>query len=416
MKTLTSLFAAGILAAGLSTPALAQTELVVQYPYGAIFDPLMKELAVQFEKENQDIKVTYRTSYENYEDGSQRVMREAITKRMPDLTFQGLNRIRPLYERGIAVELNSFLSDEDKKSNGYGESMMSPAKFDGKTWALPFAVSLPVAYYNMDLVRKAQGSDELPQTWDGVITLANKIGALDEKVAGMGYNWHITGNWLWLAPLMSQGGKPLTDDGKVAFTGPEGKWTMELFSKIAKDAKQPNYTQSAQKQSFVAGNTGIYFTSTGSLNSLTKLSGGKFELKTGKFPDVKEDGTLPVGGNAVVMLTKDADKQKAAWKFIRYITGPVGNARVSPMTGYMSPNPVAAASLKEFLAANPNYQTVVDQLPLMDTWHAFPGRNGLKITDVIQDHMESIFSGRMADKPLEVNSDMAKDVQKLLPR
>ncbi|MGF1700221.1 ABC transporter substrate-binding protein [Photobacterium makurazakiensis] len=416
MKLLKTALAAGLLAAGLFNPAFSATELVVQYPYGPTFDPLMKELASRFEAENDDIKITYRTSYENYEDASQRVMREAITKRMPDISFQGLNRIRPLMERDIAISLDDFLTEDDRQQYGYGDAMMSPARFDGKTWAFPFAISLPVAYYNMDLVRAAQGNDSLPTTWDGVIELAQKVNALDGKESGLAYDWHITGSWLWLAPMMSQGGKPLDDNGKVAFNNEAGQWTMDLFARMTQEAKAQNYSRSAKEQSFVAGNMGIYFTSTGSLSKFTRMAGDNFELKTGPFPDVKAGGTLPVGGNAVVMLTKDQEKQQAAWQFIRFITGPEGNALVSPMTGYMSPNPIAAASLTDFLEQNPNYKTVVNQLPLMDTWHAFPGRNGLKITDVISDHMESIFSGRMADKPQAVNEKMAKDVQKLLPR
>jgi len=49
-------------------------------------------------------------------------------------------------------------------------------------------------------------------------------------------------------------------------------------------------------------------------------------------------------------------------------------------------------------------------------WYAFPGENGLKITDVINDHLQSIVSGTRAKEPQKVLDDMTASVQKLLPR
>jgi multiple sugar transport system substrate-binding protein len=45
-----------------------------------------------------------------------------------------------------------------------------------------------------------------------------------------------------------------------------------------------------------------------------------------------------------------------------------------------------------------------------------PGDNGLKITDVIKDHLNSIVSGARAKEPDAVLIDMTADVQKLLPK
>lgn len=96
-------------AMALSTSAMADTTIVVQYPYGELFDGLHKQLAQDFEQANPDIKVKFRSNYENYEDATQKVMREAITNQLPDVSFQGLNRVLPLYERNIAVPLISSL-------------------------------------------------------------------------------------------------------------------------------------------------------------------------------------------------------------------------------------------------------------------------------------------------------------------
>ena len=90
--------AAFSLAAGL---AHAQTEVIVQYPYAELFDGTHKRIIEEFAKVRPDIKVTLRAAYDSYEEGTQKVLREAVTNQMPDVTFQGLNRIRVLVDKNI---------------------------------------------------------------------------------------------------------------------------------------------------------------------------------------------------------------------------------------------------------------------------------------------------------------------------
>jgi multiple sugar transport system substrate-binding protein len=50
----------------------------------------------------------------------------------------------------------------------------------------------------------------------------------------------------------------------------------------------------------------------------------------------------------------------------------------------------------------------------MTGWYAFPGQNALKITDVINDHLQTVVNkSRKADAVLP---QMVADVQALLPR
>ena len=83
----------------------------------------------------------------------------------------------------------------------------------------------------------------------------------------------------------------------------------------------------------------------------------------------------------------------------------------------MPPNKVAnEIYLKDFYVQNPNHYTAVKQLPLLTRWYAFPGENGLKIPDVIKDHLQTIVSGKRAADSRAVLKDMTADVQQLLPR
>jgi len=155
----------------------------------------------------------------------------------------------------------------------------------------------------------------------------------------------------------------------------------------------------------------------GSLQTLTDQIGERFTLKTGPFPGVQPQGGLPAGGAAMVMLTRDKDRQQAAWQFMKFATQGVGAVIVAEETGYAPPNQkVNEEQLASFYSNHPNRAVMVEQLPLMRPWYAFPGANGLKITDIIRSHMESIVTGKRADDTDAVLTEMAEDVQALLPR
>lgn len=401
--------------------AAQATEIVIQYPYGELFNGTHQQIAAEFAKKRPDIKVSFRAPYDSYEEATQKILRESITKQMPDITFQGLNRIRIMVDRNIAVPLDDFIKAEKNfETEGFHQAMFDIGTQQGKVYALPFAISLPIAYYNLDLVKKAGGDpNNLPKTWDEVFALAKKIKALGGDVNGATIAWDITGNWLWQAPVFSQGGSMLNaDESKVAFDGPEGQFAINVFARFVKDAQMPNLTQPDMRAAFAAGKTGIHFTSTSDLAKTTEMIAGKFNLKTHVFPDVKPGvGRLPAGGNLGVITATDPTKQKAAWEVMKFWHGPEGAAIMAKTTGYMPPNKKANdVYLKDFYEKNPNNYTAVSQLGLLTKWYAFPGENGLKITDVIKDHLQSVVNGQRAGEPQAVLKDMARDVQKLLPK
>ena len=415
---LASVAIAGVMAAG---AAQAATEIVVQYPYGELFNETHKQIAAEFAKKNPDVKVTFRTAYDSYEEGTQKILREAVTNQLPDVTFQGLNRVRILVDRDIAVPMDDFIkAEKDFEKEGFHQAMFDIGTQNGKVYALPFAISLPITYWNLDLVKQAGGDPaNLPTTWDGVIALAKKIDALGPDINGITYVWDITGNWLWQAPVFAQGGTMLNaDESKVAFDGPEGQFAMKTLARFVTEANMPNLSQADARATFAAGKTGVHITSTSDLAKTTGMIGGKFELKTHVFPDVKPgSGRLPAGGNVAMIVSTDKAKQKAAWEFIKFATGPLGASIMAKTTGYMPPNKVANdVYLKDFYVQNPNNYTAVKQLPILTKWYAFPGENGLKITDVIKDHMNSIVTRSRSSEPEKVLEGMTRDVQKLLPK
>ncbi len=395
--------------------------LSVLHEKAFVFKDVHHQIANEFMANHPDVEIKFLAPAKAYEECVQIVLRGAITGSMPDVSYQGHNRVRIFVDRDLIVPLDGFIEAEtDWKEQGYSPSILSLGRHQGKQYGLAFAVSTPIMYANADLIKQAGGDpDNLPKTWDGVIDLAKKIDNLGDTVFGMYFDWSITGNWLWQALVFSNGGTMLTEDEKkVAFDGQAGIKAINLLSDMVTKTTMPNITRPESRQSFAAGTIGLHITSTSQLGAVTRMVGDKFELKTTTFP-LPEDSLnskVPAGGNMAVIHTKDKKKQKAAWEYIKFATGKIGSTYMVKSTGYMAGNEIPPKDpdlLGNFYKENPNYMASVRQLPIMTQWYAFPGKNGLKITDVIKDHMQRVVTKQ--DDPEKILKEMAQDVQKLLP-
>ncbi|MEO1399610.1 MAG: extracellular solute-binding protein, partial [Pseudomonadota bacterium] len=195
-----------------ATSAFAQDKTVVEfaYPYSGLFDVTYEKILPKFYEQNPGIEIKIRAAYENYEDGTNTILRESVSGNLPDVTMQGLNRQAILVEKGIAKSLEPFIGKEaDFSKEGYHPAMLSLSTFGDKVHGLPFSISLPVGYYNMDVMKKAGIADlnGLPKTWDDVVTVCGKL--MDAGVdTPMFWGWNITGNW-FLQSLMWTQGQPL---------------------------------------------------------------------------------------------------------------------------------------------------------------------------------------------------------------
>lgn len=414
------LIASMAIAVGLAAPALAEDKVTIEfaYPYSHLFDVTYEKIMPKFNAVYPNIEVKMRAAYENYEDGTNTILREAVAESLPDVTMQGLNRQAILVDKGIARSLEPFIAKEaDFAKDGYHAAMLELGTFQGQVHGLPFSVSLPVGYYNMDLMAKAgiTSTTQLPKTWDEVVEVCGKLRANGVKNP-MFWGWNITGNWFLQALMWSQDA-PTVKDGQANFGGAEGLKALQTMKKLFRGCDMQNLEWKAALSSFSAGEIGMMFWSTSAVGAVERAK-GDFELQTNEFPGM--GGTplgLPAGGNSALLVSSSKDPKvlDAAWKWLKFITSGEGAADVARTTGYMPPNKAAnEIILKDFYAQNPNKATAVRQLPLLREWQAYPGDKGLAVTQVIYDSIERIVVGD-ADDMSELQIEMMEEVSDLWP-
>jgi multiple sugar transport system substrate-binding protein len=425
MKWLNKITSVLGLATSLVAPALAQTPVTLDvlycYPSFARFH---EPLAADFMKKYPHIKIQFRAPSASYDDGHQVMLRSAVTNQLPDIYYAGYHLLgemaRTLERRNQIVDLVPFIKSEPSNwaSTNFAPRMMSLSQVDGKQYGLAFNASSPIMYFNTDLVKRAGGDPKnMPNTWDGLITLAGKIKALGGDVSGISYDVHAwPDDWLFQGMIYQLGGK-LVEPGskKVGFNNDSGLQALKTMRRFVTDGGMQLVDWDQSRQQFGAGKTGILFSTPAHLKIVTDMVGTKFEWGTARFPlDNKANGGVPTGGNAVVMLTKDAAKQKAAWEFIKYVTSPEAQKVVVEMTGYLPTNQVALSSnyLGPFYDKNPNFRTATTQIDKSLPWGGYPGGQSVRIWRAQRDVVSGVMRGEKS--PEAALPDLVKATEALM--
>ncbi|HVE48550.1 MAG TPA: ABC transporter substrate-binding protein [Casimicrobiaceae bacterium] len=377
--------------------------LDVLYAFPA-FARFHEPIAQEFMKRHPDIKIEFRAPAPTYDDGHQTMMRQAVTGQLPDVYYSGFHLLaelaRTLEKRKQVVDLGPLLAAESKefRDRNYSDRIVALGMVDGKLYGLPFNASTPIMYFNTELVTKAGGDPKkMPDNWEAVIALATKIKSGASDVAGVAYNTHDWPDvWLYHA-MITQAGGTVVDGERVPLGGPDlGIKALQNFRRFVSDAGMPLIDWDQSRQQFIAGKIGIFFDTPARLRQVTDLIGNKFTLGTAIFPiDNKAKGGLPTGGNAALITTSDPKKVKAAWEFLKFVTGPDAQKTVVETTGYLPTNLRATGQefLGPFYEKNPNFRTVASQMDRSVPWQGYPGGNSVRIWRAQREIITSVMRG-----------------------
>lgn len=416
---------AGLLAGAtaVSRTALAQQRgapaLRVNHTDPGLLGPVHQEVRRLWLEQDPSAVIDIEAANREYEEQTRNLLRQGMIDQAPDIAYVGLHRVRLFASRELIRPLGPLVAAEaDWAAMGWPPSVMSLAAVDGAPRGLPFAISIPIFYYNADLVARAGfDPDAFPTTWDGVFALLRKVSALGEPIRGGFFEYDNSGNWTFLALMTSQGASFMAPDERtLTLGGPEGLRALEIMAEFGRAGRMIAMARDQARQLFSGGNMGVMVSSSASLTALQRGAGGRFPVRTAPLPMLSPNGRLPSGGNAAVIMARDPARIRAAWDYIKFASGPVGQTVMVPRTGYMPINTIPVARpdmLGRFYAENPNHRTAVSQLDRVTSFFSFPGEHGLRITDVILGHLQRVVIGETP--PREALVTMRREVAPLLP-
>ncbi|WP_296192873.1 ABC transporter substrate-binding protein [uncultured Microbacterium sp.] len=315
------------------------------------------------------IEVELVTAGKNYEEVAQKFQTAQQGGTLPDIVvFSDVWWFR-YYLQDSIIPLGNALKAADVDAAGYRPGLFNDYAYKGEQWAVPWARSTPLFYYNKAHWQQAGLPDRAPETWEEFAQWAPKLTAATglpayEHPALADYAGWTLQNILW----GYGGGWSKSDSFDLTTDSDASVKALQYVQDSVYTGKWATVASKSGSDDLAAGATSSTLSSTGSLVGVQKAVAGKFDVGVGFLPGGPEAKTnvCPTGG-AGVGIPKGISKenQLAAAQFIGFLTNAENTVTFSGATGYLPvQNDADTASL---LQKNPLIGTAIKQLDVTHT-------------------------------------------------
>lgn len=375
--------------AKLYTKPTEEVSLEVWYAVSGVTAEKFEALVNEYAAANSNVKIEL--SYAgSYADAASKISANQLTGTAPDVA---LISGAPMYTGGRGDwAIEKLIEDPAFDKDGIYEGVWKYAQWQDRNCALPYGISVPVLYYNKDIVAKIAPDIETnpPKTWDELYALAEK--AVKDGYAVNGFDVNDV-PWLFKSMLAQNGNSIIEVDGTDVTPIYNNEQAVEVgtfWQKLTANGLMPVDQHGNADKNFQGGQTAFLVSSS---VRLARWAGN---------PEIADFGCLPLpsfaqesaalGGNHLVVLPKqievekmsDGDKAKlaAAWDLAKFLMSEEKHTEFAIETGYL---PIYAAAMegdyvKNAIAEDGRRQTVYnylenawaythfDDMGTMDTW------------------------------------------------
>ncbi|HEX4126513.1 MAG TPA: extracellular solute-binding protein [Acidimicrobiales bacterium] len=251
-------------------------------------------------------------------------------------------------------------------------------KVNGVQWALPFAVSAPILFYNQNAFTKAGLNAARPPTTLPALVADSK--ALKASGSGMALvldPWHLE-TWLATANQLfvnNKNGRSTRATKGVFVT----KTAVSIFNQLRTMVRSGYATTNPSTGpdaydnllGIGSGKYGMTIETSAALGAVTQLlGGGKYanvKLGIGAFPaySASARGGIEPGGSGIYISNKSsALEQAASWQYVSYLMNTQSQATWAAGTGYIPVRKSSArtATVQKLWATNPGYKVAYTEV------------------------------------------------------
>lgn len=356
---------------------------IVHFFSGA--DHPMELVIKAFNAKNLGVTAVSRQEGTTYEAITQKAMAGIAAGRPPAVMTTGWKLASFAKHTLGAQDIRQFGADGNAILDNYKESAVKLVTIDGSVMGIPWALSTPVLYVNLEHW-KAAGLDPaaIPET---VEDLYAKLAQLQQKTGKSALAYEIN-EWEPQAFIQNAGGDVLDANGKPVMDSPAAVYGMQKFV----EAKVKNLWKpiglSEMLTAFQAGALGAMVTSSARLSGIKAQTA--FEIKLSKMPGLEgRPRRMNSGGNFLSILARNKEQQAAALQFLKFCA----TAEAMKLwlgTGYLNTTkhelPIPAGQ-------EAAYAQLADGLTPETVW---PGARGLEALKVHIDWISRIVNGSVS--------------------
>ncbi len=388
---------------GLGASSVNAADLEFYFPVGVNAPAVatIEELTAEWAAQNPEhtVKAVYAG---NYEETTTKALTAAQAGEPPQVAVLLAIDIFTLVEEDVVVPISDLVStpEEEEWLNSFYDGFMRDARFEGKTYAIPFQRSTPVYYYNRDAFRAAGlDPDSPPTTWDEMVEIGRQLTVRDANgnVTQWGTripNLGLAGAWLFGGLVISKGDVLSTDSGTEArINTPAAIASLEFLKRLAEEEVMApgGISWGDTPKAFLEGQAASIWTSTGNLAFINENA--EFDWGVGFLPGGDGPGAPVGGGNFYIFKDTTDEEREAAIDFVKFMSSPESAARWSIATGYVAPRPDAweMPVMQDYAAALPQALVALEQLPYAN--REFATFQRAKVTQYLVEAIESVVTG-----------------------
>jgi sn-glycerol 3-phosphate transport system substrate-binding protein len=406
-------------AAVLGARPAAAVDLTMYYPVtvGGPVTKVIDDMVARFEKENADIKITA-VYAGNYTDTLTKAMTAMKGGQPPQLSVMQSTDLFTLMDQNAIVPLDDLVADKAWFKSFY-PAFMANGQTEGKTWSIPFQRSTIVLYWNKDAFKEAGlDPEKAPASWDVMTEMSKKL--VKKDASGNTTRWGVEipttgyGYWMLQALAIENGQKLMNEPGnEVYLTAPKTVGALDYWVDLSRkhNVMPPGSIDWATlRTDFLEGKTAMMWHTTGNLTAVK--DGAKFNFGVAMLPARERRGSPTGGGSFYIFKNATPEQQKAAVKFIQWMTTPELAAEWSIKTGYVAVSPAAykTQAMETYAKGFPAALVARDQLE-----HAVPElsvhENG-RIYKFVNDAVQAAVTGTKPSEVLAATQQQADRVLK----
>ncbi len=316
-------------------------------------------------------QASYDDTWEKYEAG-------LSNGQLPDAVQLEDQRTQAAIDTQSFLPVQSCMNAAKYSTSDYLTRPLNYWKVNGVQWALPFAVSAPIVYYNQNAFTKAGLNPADPPT-----TLPQMLAdakALKASGSGMGLvldPWHLE-TWLATANQLfvnNQNGRS-SRATKGVFNNTTAVSIFNQLDQLVRSGDATTNPSSGPDEydnllGIGSGKYGMTIETSAALGTVTQLlSGGQYanvKLGIGPFPVYSSSvkGGIEPGGSGVYISNKvPAIDQAAAWEYLSYLCNTQSQATWAAGTGYIPVRKSSAqtATVQHLWVTNPGYKVAYNEI------------------------------------------------------
>ncbi len=310
------------------------------------------------------ITVNVVTGGASYDEIAQKLQAAAGTDSMPDMVNASDTWWFRYMVNKQSIAMDGLMSHLGFEVDDFNKVFLDDYLYNGARYAVPYARSTPIFYYDKSIWQKAGLPDRAPDTWAELEEWAPAIMKVTGGNPAVRLPQGSIGTWAMSNVLWGRGGQ-YSDGWDLKLDQPETLEAAGYARGLVFDSKIANVAAASGDTAvdFAGGLAPCTIASAGAVGIVT--ASAKFPIGTGVLPGGPQGQFVPTGGTGLAVIgSKTKEQQLAAAMFIKHLTEVDQQVAMAKKTGYAPSRTSAGEStdLTGFWASNPAFRTVYDSL------------------------------------------------------